>query len=109
MYDIPLVFDKLADVRVLHGLVKRWKADLEDDAEEPLQAHFLFKNNLVGSVNQISCNLYISVNKIIDGFSPCQVLYMTTTLSTFQNIPLFTIHIEEPLYCNLASKMKLLI
>ncbi|KAE8123753.1 hypothetical protein FH972_018687 [Carpinus fangiana] len=62
----------LPDVRVLHGLVKRWKADLEDDAEEPLQAHFLFKNNLVGSVNQISCNLYISVNKIIDGFSPCQ-------------------------------------
>ncbi|XP_062169954.1 uncharacterized protein LOC133875744 isoform X4 [Alnus glutinosa] len=62
----------LPDVRVLHGLVKRWKADLEDDAEEPLQARFLFKNNLVGSVNQISCNLYISINKIIDGFSPCQ-------------------------------------
>ncbi|KAB2633061.1 hypothetical protein D8674_029308 [Pyrus ussuriensis x Pyrus communis] len=62
----------LPDVKVLHGLVNRWLQDLKDDIEEPLQARFNFKNNLVGSVNQISCNLYISVNPIIDGFYPCQ-------------------------------------
>ncbi|KAM3001863.1 hypothetical protein FF2_038099 [Malus domestica] len=62
----------LPDVKVLHGLVNRWLQDLKDDVEEPLQARFNFKNNLVGSVKQISCNLYISVNPIIDGFYPCQ-------------------------------------
>lgn len=71
-----LLLTKLADVKVLHGLVNRWLQDLKDDVEEPLQARFNFKNNLVGSVNQISCNLYISVNPIIDGFYPCQVLYV---------------------------------
>ncbi|KAK7839982.1 hypothetical protein CFP56_017295 [Quercus suber] len=62
----------LPNVRVLHGLVKQWIEDLKDDMEKPLQARFLFKNNLVGSMNQISCNLYVSVNKIVDGFSPSQ-------------------------------------
>ncbi|XP_075661081.1 uncharacterized protein LOC142630907 isoform X1 [Castanea sativa] len=62
----------LPNVRVLHGLVKQWIEDLKDDMEKPLQARFLFKTNLVGSMNQISCNLYVSVNKIVDGFSPCQ-------------------------------------
>ncbi|XP_034700147.1 uncharacterized protein LOC117925281 isoform X5 [Vitis riparia] len=61
-----------ADVCVLHGLVKRWLQDLKDDIEEPLQARFIFKTNLVGSVNQISCNFSISFNHITDGFSPCQ-------------------------------------
>ncbi|XP_034700145.1 uncharacterized protein LOC117925281 isoform X3 [Vitis riparia] len=60
------------DVCVLHGLVKRWLQDLKDDIEEPLQARFIFKTNLVGSVNQISCNFSISFNHITDGFSPCQ-------------------------------------
>ncbi|XP_010656055.1 uncharacterized protein LOC100242180 isoform X2 [Vitis vinifera] len=60
------------DVCVLHGLVKRWLQDLKDDIEEPLQACFIFKTNLVGSVNQISCNFSISFNHITDGFSPCQ-------------------------------------
>ncbi|CAN6578707.1 unnamed protein product [Malus baccata var. baccata] len=62
----------LPDVKVLHGLVNRWLQNLKDDIEEPLQARFNFKNNLVGSVNQISCNFYTSVNPIIDGFYPCQ-------------------------------------
>ncbi|XP_016651239.1 PREDICTED: uncharacterized protein LOC103337913 [Prunus mume] len=62
----------LPDVKVLHGLVNRWLQDLKDDMEEPLQARFNFKNNLVGSVNQIFCNLYISVNPNIDVFYPCQ-------------------------------------
>ncbi|RVW28630.1 hypothetical protein CK203_113321 [Vitis vinifera] len=61
------------DVRVLHGLVKRWLQDLKDDIEEPLQVRFIFKTNLVGSVNQISCNFSISFNHITDGFSPCQI------------------------------------
>ncbi|KAI9177436.1 hypothetical protein LWI28_015241 [Acer negundo] len=64
------VFPK--DVKVLQGLVKRWLQDLKDDIEEPLQARFVFKSNLVGSVNQITCNLCSSVNQIDDGFGPCQ-------------------------------------
>nr|XP_011470840.1 PREDICTED: uncharacterized protein LOC101314812 [Fragaria vesca subsp. vesca] len=62
----------LPDPRVLHGLVNRWLRDLKDDIEEPMQARFNFKQNLVGSVNQISCNLYVSVNQIVDGFYPCE-------------------------------------
>lgn len=62
----------LPDVRVLSGLVKRWLRDLKDDMEEPMQARFIFKNNLVGAVNLISCNLSRSANQIIDGFTPCQ-------------------------------------
>ncbi|KAH7578484.1 hypothetical protein JRO89_XS01G0387500 [Xanthoceras sorbifolium] len=60
----------LPDVKVFQGLVKRWLQDLKDDMEEPLQARFVFKSNLVGSVNQITCNLCPSVNQIVDGFSP---------------------------------------
>ncbi|KAH9770373.1 hypothetical protein KPL71_012357 [Citrus sinensis] len=62
----------LPDVKVLHGLVKRWLQDLKDDMEEPIQARFIFKSNLFGSLNQITCSLSASVNQIIDGFSPCQ-------------------------------------
>ncbi|KDP22508.1 hypothetical protein JCGZ_26339 [Jatropha curcas] len=62
----------LPDTRVFHSLVKRWLQDLKDDMEEPLQARFIFKSNLVGSLNQISCSLSISVSQIIDGFSACQ-------------------------------------
>ncbi|XP_024170125.1 uncharacterized protein LOC112176438 isoform X1 [Rosa chinensis] len=62
----------LPDPRVLHGLVNRWLQDLKDDIEEPMQARFNFKQNLVGSVNHLSCNLYISVNQMVDGFYPCQ-------------------------------------
>ncbi|KAK9278847.1 hypothetical protein L1049_028426 [Liquidambar formosana] len=63
----------LPDVQVLSGLVKRWLQDLKDDMEETLQARFIFKSNLVGSVNLISCYLSESVNQIIDGFTPCQI------------------------------------
>ncbi|KAG4171207.1 hypothetical protein ERO13_A12G195100v2 [Gossypium hirsutum] len=62
----------LPEVKVFHGLVKRWLQDLRDDMEEPLQAHFIFNSNLAGSVKQISCNLSASVNHIIDGFNPCK-------------------------------------
>lgn len=65
--------EEFADPRVLHGLVNRWLQDLKDDIEEPMQARFNFKQNLVGSVNHLSCNLYISVNQMVDGFYPCQV------------------------------------
>ncbi|TYH40239.1 uncharacterized protein [Gossypium hirsutum] len=62
----------LPEIKVFHGLVKRWLQDLRDDMEEPLQAHFIFNSNLAGSVKQISCNLSASVNHIIDGFNPCK-------------------------------------
>ncbi|XP_039052043.1 uncharacterized protein LOC120193676 [Hibiscus syriacus] len=62
----------LPEVKVFHGLVKRWLQDLRDDMEEPLQAHFIFNSNLAGSLKQISCNLSASVNHIIDGFNPCK-------------------------------------
>ncbi|KAF5205946.1 hypothetical protein FRX31_004468 [Thalictrum thalictroides] len=62
----------LADKLILHGIVKQWLQDLKDNLEEPLQATFRFKNNLTGSMDQIFCNLFASVNQIKDGFSPCQ-------------------------------------
>ncbi|XP_057988623.1 uncharacterized protein LOC110659727 [Hevea brasiliensis] len=62
----------LPDGRVFHSLVKRWLLELKDDTEELLQARFIFKNNLVGSLNQISTSLSISVSQIIDGFTACQ-------------------------------------
>uniref|UniRef100_A0A6N2KYF1 Uncharacterized protein n=1 Tax=Salix viminalis TaxID=40686 RepID=A0A6N2KYF1_SALVM len=62
----------LADSRVFHSLVKRWLQELKDDMEEPLQARFIFKSNLIGSLNQIYCSLSTSVCQIIDGFSACK-------------------------------------
>ncbi|KAF2311613.1 hypothetical protein GH714_025267 [Hevea brasiliensis] len=62
----------LPDSRVFHSLVKRWLLDLKDDMEEPLQARFIFKSNLIGSLNHISCSLSISVSQNIDGFDACQ-------------------------------------
>ncbi|XP_010547785.1 PREDICTED: uncharacterized protein LOC104819419 isoform X2 [Tarenaya hassleriana] len=61
----------IPDAKALHGLVKRWLQDLKDEMGEALQAQFIFKHNLVGSVNKIFCNFTAAVNKIIDGFSPC--------------------------------------
>lgn len=67
---------KFADAKVLCFLVKRWLQELKDDMEEQLQAHFIFKRHLVGSLKQISCNLCSSYNHMIDGFTPCQVFYI---------------------------------
>ncbi|KAK1294316.1 hypothetical protein QJS10_CPA16g00752 [Acorus calamus] len=64
----------LPDSWILCGLVKRWLRDLKDDVENPLQAIFLFKNNLVGSADRILCNLFVSSNQLIDGFTSCQKL-----------------------------------
>ncbi|XP_073014295.1 uncharacterized protein [Typha latifolia] len=57
---------------VLYGLVKRWLEEVKNDIEGPLRAVFLFKNAILGSVDQISCNLFASSNQIVDGFVSCQ-------------------------------------
>ncbi|KAL2462271.1 hypothetical protein Adt_45691 [Abeliophyllum distichum] len=62
----------LRDLHALIGLVKRWLQELKEDVEEPLQARFLFKFNLINNLNQISCNLCASFNPLIEGFIPCQ-------------------------------------
>ncbi|XP_038892979.1 uncharacterized protein LOC120081876 [Benincasa hispida] len=62
----------LPDVRIFQSLVRRWLQDLKDDMKEPLLACFDFKRNLIYSTNQITCNLYMTVTQMIDGFSPCQ-------------------------------------
>ncbi|KAI3684383.1 hypothetical protein L6452_33606 [Arctium lappa] len=61
----------LPDAKVLCALVKQWLQDLRDEAEQ-LQARLKFKKNLLGSLNQICCNLFPSFNRIIDEFKPCQ-------------------------------------
>ncbi|CAH9092227.1 unnamed protein product [Cuscuta epithymum] len=63
---------RIQDARVFFGLVMKWSQELKDDMEEPLQAHFIFKNNLVGSSNKILCNVSTPVNQIIDEFSSCE-------------------------------------
>ncbi|XP_023521761.1 uncharacterized protein LOC111792381 [Cucurbita pepo subsp. pepo] len=62
----------LPDVRVFQSLVRQWLHDLKDDMKEPLIACFDFKGNLIYSTNQITCNLYMTVTQMIDGFPPCQ-------------------------------------
>ncbi|KAJ9559690.1 hypothetical protein OSB04_004850 [Centaurea solstitialis] len=61
----------LPDAKVFCALVKQWLQDLRDEAEQ-LQARLKFKKNLLGSLNQICCNLFPSFNRIIDDFEPCQ-------------------------------------
>ncbi|KAL1814526.1 hypothetical protein ACET3Z_017100 [Daucus carota] len=60
------------DGNVFRILVKQWLQDLKDDMEEQLQAQFIFKRDLVGSLKQIYCNLCSSYSPMIDGFTPCQ-------------------------------------
>ncbi|KAH7866716.1 hypothetical protein Vadar_023986 [Vaccinium darrowii] len=62
----------MPDAQVLCGLVKQWLQELKDDMDEPIQARFIFKSTLFGSLNVISCNLSASSNLIIDEFHPCQ-------------------------------------
>ncbi|XP_031741055.1 uncharacterized protein LOC101221059 [Cucumis sativus] len=62
----------LPDLRIFQSLVRRWLQDLKDDMKEPLLACFDFKENLIYSTNQITCNLYMTVTQMIDGFSSCQ-------------------------------------
>ncbi|KAI8544131.1 hypothetical protein RHMOL_Rhmol08G0271800 [Rhododendron molle] len=62
----------MPDAQGLCGLVKQWLQELKDGMDEPLQARFIFKSNLFGSLNLISCNLSASSNHIVDEFRPCQ-------------------------------------
>ncbi|KAL8123140.1 uncharacterized protein LOC141717446 isoform X2 [Apium graveolens] len=60
------------DGNVFRVLVKQWLQGLKDDSEEQLQAQFIFKGDLVGSLKQINCNLSSFYSPMIDGFTPCQ-------------------------------------
>lgn len=62
----------IADFRVFHSLVRRWLQVLKDDMEEPLLARLTFKENLLGSVNHIFCNLFALVSPVTNSFSHCQ-------------------------------------
>ncbi|XP_075112670.1 uncharacterized protein LOC107815455 isoform X3 [Nicotiana tabacum] len=62
----------IPDAHALSGLVKKWFQELKEAMEEQLQARFVFKSNLLGSTNQISCNLCTSFNQIIDELVPCK-------------------------------------
>ncbi|KAH0861376.1 hypothetical protein HID58_089637 [Brassica napus] len=62
----------IPDGKSLRGLENKWLQDLKDDSGESLQVQFIFKRNLVGSVNKIVCNLSAATNQIVDGFKPCQ-------------------------------------
>lgn len=74
-----LTENNIADERVLAALVKRWLRELTDDIEEQTQARLIFKSSLLASVNHISCNLFKSVDQIIDRFCTFQVLNMKYT------------------------------
>nr|CAD1834916.1 unnamed protein product [Ananas comosus var. bracteatus] len=64
----------IPDPSILNSLVKRWLEDLTNDAEELLQAIFLFKDASLDSADRISCNLFASFCQIIDGFVSCWVI-----------------------------------
>ncbi|GKD22245.1 hypothetical protein Tco_1223948 [Tanacetum coccineum] len=67
-----LLRNHLSDAKVLCALVREWLKHFRDEAEQ-LQARLKFKRNILGSLNQICCNLFPSFNRIIDEFEPCQV------------------------------------
>ncbi|XP_075480176.1 uncharacterized protein LOC142520903 [Primulina tabacum] len=62
----------IPDLYVLSGLAKRWFQELKVEKEEQLQARFVFKINFLGSLNQLSCNLFTFFHPIIDGFIFCK-------------------------------------
>lgn len=62
----------LPDGQVFNGLAKRWLRELKENTEELLQAHFLFRRSIAGSLNRICCRLCNSINQIMEGFSPCE-------------------------------------
>nr|GEX52623.1 hypothetical protein [Tanacetum cinerariifolium] len=62
----------LSDAKLLCALVREWLKNLKYKVEQ-LQARFKFKRNILGSLNQICCNLFLSFSRIIDEFEPCQV------------------------------------
>ncbi|KZV57930.1 hypothetical protein F511_12536 [Dorcoceras hygrometricum] len=62
----------IPDLHVLAGLVKEWFQELKVVKEEQIQAHFIFKINILDSMDQLSCNLFTFFNPIIDGFISCK-------------------------------------
>ncbi|GMH31509.1 hypothetical protein Nepgr_033352 [Nepenthes gracilis] len=67
----------LPDAQVFLGLVNRWLQELKDDIDKEMQARIIFQRNILGSINQILCDLCITVNQIINEFSPCEVVEQT--------------------------------
>ncbi|KAG9146889.1 hypothetical protein Leryth_005187 [Lithospermum erythrorhizon] len=62
----------LPDAQIYLRLVKQWFQELKEDIEEPLQARFVFRINLIDTLKQISCNLCPSSNHLIDLLVPSQ-------------------------------------
>lgn len=93
------IFNKSADLRIFQSLVRRWLQDLKDDMKEPLLACFDFKENLIYSTNQITCNLYMTVTQMIDGFSSCQVYSVNQIIDCLSKT--FTV-MKPPSIINLA-------
>ncbi|KAG9146891.1 hypothetical protein Leryth_005187, partial [Lithospermum erythrorhizon] len=76
----------LPDAQIYLRLVKQWFQELKEDIEEPLQARFVFRINLIDTLKQISCNLCPSSNHLIDLLVPsqvCIVAYMYTLDTTY--------------------------
>jgi hypothetical protein len=82
----------------LHGLVKRWLEELNDDKEETPQAVFVFRVPIIKSVNQISCNIYPAADQIIDGFPYCQVIEIIYATSEYSVLDVQQ-HTTEWMWC----------
>ncbi|KAG8388179.1 hypothetical protein BUALT_Bualt02G0098900 [Buddleja alternifolia] len=87
------------DLQVLLGLAKRWFQELKDDVEEPLQARFVFKINLISTLNQMSCNLHTSFNPICDEFISCQDHESQCVLRSF----VFRMHSSSSCTCPVTN------
>lgn len=98
------IFSKFADVRVFQSLVRRWLQDLMDDMKEPLTACFDFKGNLIYSANQITCNLYMPVTQMIDGFSICQVSSVNQMIDCLSKIFTATCSLNSRVINSASSK-----
>ena len=65
---------------------------MKNDADEPIQAVFHFKNTIIGTINQIVCNLSPSCKDNLDDLRHCQV---RQSISIFQKSRRMTKEISQ--------------
>ncbi|XP_078432590.1 uncharacterized protein LOC144704172 isoform X2 [Wolffia australiana] len=79
---------------ILSGLVKKWFQDMNNDAEEPTQAIFHFKTGIIGTTNQIFCNIFptckVNLEDIKQSLScRCHGIPVTNRVRAMTNRPHF--------------------
>ncbi|KAH0466579.1 hypothetical protein IEQ34_003817 [Dendrobium chrysotoxum] len=75
-----VIYRHIAGTWILSGLVKRWLQDVRNEVEA-LHAAVVFKHDIWGSSNQISCRLFASTAMIADGIASCEAFCLYSLVS----------------------------